>query len=70
MLVHSEAHMTYVAERNLEPDDQAAIDHPALDAYFDELRDGRSTSSLPAREDLQSARPPAAGPSAIKTCGC
>jgi len=35
VLVHNAAHMTYVAERNLEPDlSGRPIDNPALDAYF------------------------------------
>ena len=35
VLVHSATHMTYVAERNLEPDlSGRPIDNPALDAYF------------------------------------
>ncbi|MFQ6018054.1 MAG: heat shock protein HspQ [Kiloniellaceae bacterium] len=41
VLVHDAEHMTYVTERNLEPDlSGAPIDHPALELYFDELRDG------------------------------
>ncbi len=41
VLVHDAEHMTYVAERNLEPDlSGAPIVHPALDEAFDELRDG------------------------------
>lgn len=41
VLVHQAAHMTYVAERNLEPDlTGEPITHPVLDQFFDELRDG------------------------------
>ena len=41
VLVHEAAHTTYVAERNLLPDlSGAPIHHPALDHFFDELRDG------------------------------
>ena len=41
VLVHEAAHTTYVAERNLQPDlSGAPIHHPALDQFFDELRDG------------------------------
>ncbi len=41
VLVHEAEHMTYVAERNLEPDlSGEPICHPVLDHYFDELRDG------------------------------
>ena len=41
VLVHRAEHMTYVAERNLEPDlTGEPIVHPVLDQYFDELRDG------------------------------
>lgn len=49
VLVHGGAHMTYVAEQNMEPDlTGRPIDHPALDAYFDELRDGLYVKLLPA----------------------
>ncbi len=41
VLVHDAEHMTYVAERNLEPDlTGAPIRHPDLSRYFDERRDG------------------------------
>lgn len=41
VLVHDARHTTYVAERNLAPDlTGEPIDHPALDQFFDELRDG------------------------------
>ncbi|MDX1422369.1 MAG: heat shock protein HspQ [Kiloniellales bacterium] len=41
VLVHRAQHMTYVAERNLEPDESGEpIDHPVLDQFFDELRGG------------------------------
>ena len=42
VLVHGETHMTYVAERNLEPDtSRAPIRHPLLDHFFDAFADGR-----------------------------
>lgn len=35
VLVHNAVHMTYVAERNLEPDDSdEPINHPLVDQYF------------------------------------
>jgi heat shock protein HspQ len=41
VLVHDAEHMTYVTERNLEPDlSGAPIRHPVLGEFFDELRDG------------------------------
>ena len=41
VLVHEAEHMTYVAERNLQPDlTGAPISHPALGQFFDDLRDG------------------------------
>jgi heat shock protein HspQ len=41
VLVDQAAHMTYVTEQNLEPDlTGEPITHPALDQFFNELRDG------------------------------
>lgn len=41
VLVDNAVHMTYVAERHLEPaKDNAPISHPALEAYFDDFQDG------------------------------
>lgn len=41
VLVHGSVAETYVAERNLEPDDcDDPVSHPMVDEYFDELRDG------------------------------
>ena len=41
VLVHEAEHMTYVAERNLEPDESGEpVVHPILDHYFDEMRGG------------------------------
>lgn len=41
VLVHDAAHMTYVSERNLEPDASGdPIRHPALDRFFGGLVDG------------------------------
>ncbi|MYC68551.1 MAG: heat shock protein HspQ [Acidobacteriia bacterium] len=41
VLPHGAQHHTYVAERNLESDDSnAAIDHPAVDYYFERLENG------------------------------
>ncbi|MFP6609506.1 MAG: heat shock protein HspQ [Deltaproteobacteria bacterium] len=46
VLVDGATHSTYVAERNLEADDSGhPIRHPAIDAFFDELRDGVYVSS-------------------------
>ena len=41
VLVHNAEHMTYVTERNLEPDlTGEPIRHPALGEFFNGLRDG------------------------------
>lgn len=41
VLVHDADHMTYVAERHLEPDQTGEpVRHPLLEAFFDELQDG------------------------------
>ena len=41
VLVHDAAHRTYVAERNLEPDDDGGpIRHPEIEAAFDRFEDG------------------------------
>lgn len=41
VLVHQAVHTTYVAERNLEPDDSGTpIQHPALEHFFDDFCDG------------------------------
>jgi heat shock protein HspQ len=41
VLVHDAEHMTYVTERNLEPDlTGEPIVHPALGEFFGELREG------------------------------
>lgn len=42
VLVDGGDNMTYVAERNLEADGtRAPIEHPLVDAFFVELKDGR-----------------------------
>ena len=42
VLPHASAHTTYVAERNLEPDDELEpIEHPMLSNFFEDFRDGR-----------------------------
>ena len=42
VLVHGAEHMTYVAERNLENDDEGEpIAHPLIELFFGGLRDGR-----------------------------
>ena len=49
VLVDGSGQMTYVAERNLEPDASGEpISHPLLEHFFDSFRDGRyaRTSSL------------------------
>ncbi len=49
VLVHNASHETYVAERNLQEDDsQAPIQHPALEDYFSEFRDGMYIPHTPA----------------------
>lgn len=41
VLPHATDHMTYVAERNLEPDDSAEpIDHLAVPTFFERFEDG------------------------------
>ena len=46
VLVHGSAHGTYVAERNLEPDDFGEpINHPLVAHYFGEFINGRYTTS-------------------------
>jgi len=41
VLVDEADHMTYVAERNLEPDESGEpVVHPILDHFFDEMRGG------------------------------
>lgn len=48
VLVDQAAHMTYVTEQNLEPDlTGEPIAHPALDQFFNELRDGLYVRDLP-----------------------
>lgn len=42
VLVHDAGHETYVAERNLEPDESGEpIRHPAIDDYFESFSGGR-----------------------------
>jgi len=42
VLVHAASHTTYVAERNLEPDESTdPIVHPLLDRFFTRFDDGR-----------------------------
>ena len=42
VLVHGAAHTTYVAERNLEPDESAdPIVHPMVEQFFSRFEDGR-----------------------------
>ena len=49
VLVHESGHRTYVAERNLEPDESGSpIAHPELLDFFERLEDGRY---LPRRKD-------------------
>ena len=45
VLVHDAEHVTYVAERNLEPDDSGTpVNHPAADHFFAGFREGRHVS--------------------------
>lgn len=47
VLVHGAAHMTYVAERNLEHDDGAEpVDHPMITHFFSAFEDGRYVSDI------------------------
>jgi heat shock protein HspQ len=49
VLVHEAAHITYVAERNLEPDHSTApIEHPMLEAFFARFEGGRYVSDIRA----------------------
>ncbi|MDX1605237.1 MAG: heat shock protein HspQ [Candidatus Competibacterales bacterium] len=42
VLVHGASHMTYVAERNLQPDDSAEpIEHPLIERFFSRFENGR-----------------------------
>lgn len=41
VLVDGADHMTYVAERHLEPDSGGPVRHPQLADFFDEFEDGR-----------------------------
>ena len=42
VLVHGTEHSTYVAERNLEPDDSVEpINHPMLEHFFSKFENGR-----------------------------
>jgi len=41
VLVHGQTHSTYVAERNLEPDDSVEpIKHPMIDRFFSKFENG------------------------------
>ena len=41
VLVHNALHETYVAERNLEPDDaNSPVNNPLINEYFDDFVDG------------------------------
>jgi len=47
VLVHNATHETYVAQRNLEPDDSnEPINHPDIDLYFKEFVDGCYRSNI------------------------
>jgi heat shock protein HspQ len=48
VLVHESAHSTYVAEQNLEPDDNLeAIVHPMLENFFSSFENGRYIRNQP-----------------------
>jgi heat shock protein HspQ len=48
VLVSEATHMTYVAERNLEPDATGdPAHHPLLEHFFDDFRDGRYVRKRP-----------------------
>ena len=47
ILVDGSDHMTYVAERNLEPDRlEEPIAHPLLETFFDKFENGRYLNPL------------------------
>jgi len=47
VLVHSQTHETYVAERNLEQDESGAeVQHPHIALYFDAFENGRYRRNL------------------------
>lgn len=47
VLVHEHTHETYVAERNLEPDESgAAVLHPHIEHYFDAFENGSYRRNL------------------------
>ena len=47
VLVDKAQYMTYVAERNLEPDQRhEPIEHPLLDSFFSDFEDGRHLRKL------------------------
>ena len=47
VLVDNAQHMTYVAERNLEPDERHdPIEHPLLDHFFSDFKDGHYVRML------------------------
>ncbi|HKJ23230.1 MAG TPA: heat shock protein HspQ [Myxococcota bacterium] len=48
VLVDGSGAVTYVAERNLDPDPSARpVEHPLVERYFEAFRDGSYVSSLP-----------------------
>ena len=48
VLVHGSEHSTYVAERNLEPDDSVdPINHPTLEQFFSSFDNGRYVRNDP-----------------------
>ncbi len=49
VLVHGGDEMTYVAQRHLEPDEsREPVQHPMLDQFFSDFRDGHYESDIPA----------------------
>ncbi|MEE8556078.1 MAG: heat shock protein HspQ [bacterium] len=50
VLVGGASHITYVAERNLEPDPSGQpVSHPAVEELFSEFRDGYYVQKTPAQ---------------------
>jgi heat shock protein HspQ len=48
VLVHGSSHMTYVAERNLEPDEtNEPISHPLVEHFFERFSGGRYQRRAP-----------------------
>lgn len=59
VLVHDSFHMTYVAERNLEPDlSGEPVEHPDLEFFFDTLEDGLYKKANPHADEYGGSNMP------------